>query len=391
MSGPVNPTDLVRWCAVPVEGLVDHPERRVPLAALRRPPEMGRLMAESSSTRSSAPSGGPDVPRRSSRAAQRLVRARSPTLVNARRVTSAHVEVFHMDECLDWEGSDLPRPTRTASAVSWSGTSTARRPRAGRAGGATGTGRSHAARASSPRDLLRDTGRPGVRAAGAGRPRRVQPGSAPPVQPALSRAAAAVDRARAGEQRRHGHRARPAHVRRRLPVRPADVRDAGHARDPGRTAHPAVQRHRRLEADCPARRVVQPGHRRVPDHAPAGAPGRAAHRDGRDGDAPDQPAPRVGPRFVDEAALRRRRRHRWHRVGHLPRAGRQPHPRAGGEPAGRAAGPARLLQAAHRLPLRAAAAGARGAGRSHRQGRPDDGRSSASWGRCGPPASTPHL
>jgi glucosamine-6-phosphate deaminase len=109
VSGPVNPTDLVRWCAVPVEGLIDHPERRVPLRLCADPLEMGRLMAYELVD---------EIER--ARVAGRTFRAIIPCgpsgwyapftdLVNARRVHLGHVEVFHMDECLDWEGGDLPR------------------------------------------------------------------------------------------------------------------------------------------------------------------------------------------------------------------------------------------------------------------------------------------
>ena len=45
MSAPVSPTDLARWCAVPVGELVEHPDRRVPFRLCADPLEMGRLMA----------------------------------------------------------------------------------------------------------------------------------------------------------------------------------------------------------------------------------------------------------------------------------------------------------------------------------------------------------
>jgi glucosamine-6-phosphate deaminase len=109
LPGPVSPQDLVRWCAVPVGELVDHPDRRVPLRLCADPREMGRLMAQ-------------ELVEEIERAGAdgRTLRAIIPCgpsgwyapfaeLVNARRVSLAHVEVFHMDECLDWEGRDLPR------------------------------------------------------------------------------------------------------------------------------------------------------------------------------------------------------------------------------------------------------------------------------------------
>jgi glucosamine-6-phosphate deaminase len=89
--------------------LVEHPDRRVPFRLCADPLEMGRLMAselvdeieragtEGRSFRAIIPCGpsGWYVP--------------FAELVNERRVSLAHVEVFHMDECLDWEGRDIPR------------------------------------------------------------------------------------------------------------------------------------------------------------------------------------------------------------------------------------------------------------------------------------------
>jgi glucosamine-6-phosphate deaminase len=109
VSGPVRQDDLVRWCSVPVTELVGHPDLRVPFRLCAGPLEMGRLMAEELV----------DEIERSS-AAGATMRAIIPCgpsgwyapfteLVNRRRVSLRHVEVFHMDECLDWQGKDLPR------------------------------------------------------------------------------------------------------------------------------------------------------------------------------------------------------------------------------------------------------------------------------------------
>lgn len=109
MSGPVSPEDLLRWCAVPVDELVDHRDRRVPVRLCSDPLEMGRVMAQELVT---------EIER--ARVDGRTLRAIIPCgpsgwyapfteLVNARRVSLTHVEVFHMDECLDWQGRDLPR------------------------------------------------------------------------------------------------------------------------------------------------------------------------------------------------------------------------------------------------------------------------------------------
>ena len=109
MNAPVPASDLLRWCRVPVGELVDHPERRMPLRLCRDSAEMGALMAR-------------ELVEEIDRTARegRTFRVIVPcgpscwyepftTLVNAERVSLSHVEVFHMDECLDWEGRPLPR------------------------------------------------------------------------------------------------------------------------------------------------------------------------------------------------------------------------------------------------------------------------------------------
>jgi glucosamine-6-phosphate deaminase len=101
--------DLLRWCRVPAGDLVDHPDRRIPLRLCQDSAEMGALMARELVDEISATA-------RDGRTFRVIVPC-GPScwyepftaLVNAERVSLSHVEVFHMDECLDWEGKPLPR------------------------------------------------------------------------------------------------------------------------------------------------------------------------------------------------------------------------------------------------------------------------------------------
>jgi glucosamine-6-phosphate deaminase len=105
----VSPKELYRWCSIPVEELPGHPELRVPVRLVRDSEEMGRLMArelvevietnngQGRPTRAIIPCGpgcwyGPFT-----------------ELVNSKNVSLAQLFVFHMDECLDWQGGELPR------------------------------------------------------------------------------------------------------------------------------------------------------------------------------------------------------------------------------------------------------------------------------------------
>ncbi|MBQ9918510.1 MAG: 6-phosphogluconolactonase [Microbacterium sp.] len=100
--------DLLKWCAVPAADLVDHPERRIPLRVVEDSATMGAIMAEELV----------ELIVEAQRE-DRTLRAIIPCgpmawvapftrIVNERGVSLHNLEVFHMDECLDWQGRELP-------------------------------------------------------------------------------------------------------------------------------------------------------------------------------------------------------------------------------------------------------------------------------------------
>jgi glucosamine-6-phosphate deaminase len=109
VSDHVDPKRLLEWCRIPVDQLASHPGRRLPLRLVEDAREMGRLMAqelvdlvearhaEGRPTRAIVPCGPSGW------------YAPWTELVNARGVSLAGLTVFHMDECLDWQGRPLPR------------------------------------------------------------------------------------------------------------------------------------------------------------------------------------------------------------------------------------------------------------------------------------------
>jgi glucosamine-6-phosphate deaminase len=103
----VDPRDLERWCRIPVGDLERH-ETRIPFRVVEDPAEMGRLMARELADLVEA-----------NNAAGRPTRAIVPCgpsgwyppwveEVNTRRISLRRLTVFHMDECLDWQGRPLP-------------------------------------------------------------------------------------------------------------------------------------------------------------------------------------------------------------------------------------------------------------------------------------------
>ena len=104
----IDARELRRWCAIPAVKLPGHPELRVRYRQVADSAELGALMArelveviaennkQGRATRAIVPCG-PTCwyePFRS--------------LVNTLAVSLKNLHVFHMDECLDWQGRPLP-------------------------------------------------------------------------------------------------------------------------------------------------------------------------------------------------------------------------------------------------------------------------------------------
>lgn len=101
--------DLYRWCRIPAQQLVSHPQLRVRFRMVADSEEMGRLMAQELieviernnqhdlPTRAIIPCG------------PKCWYLPFTELVNSRNVSLRNLFVFHMDECLDWQGRPLPQ------------------------------------------------------------------------------------------------------------------------------------------------------------------------------------------------------------------------------------------------------------------------------------------
>jgi glucosamine-6-phosphate deaminase len=104
----VDPRRLLEWCRIPAAQLPDHPGLRIPYKQVDNSEEMGQLMAEDLAevidennrkhlpTRAIIPCG------------PKCWYAPFANLVNTRSLSLSSLHVFHMDECLDWQGQLLP-------------------------------------------------------------------------------------------------------------------------------------------------------------------------------------------------------------------------------------------------------------------------------------------
>lgn len=100
---------LYEWCKIPAGDLVDHPAAKIPLRVCKDSRAMGELMARELVDEIKAHNARGEV--------TRAILPSGPTAwfqpfsaqVNRDRVSLKNLVVFHMDECLDWEGRELPR------------------------------------------------------------------------------------------------------------------------------------------------------------------------------------------------------------------------------------------------------------------------------------------
>jgi glucosamine-6-phosphate deaminase len=104
----ITPKQLYEWCKVPFNELENHPDRKVPFRLCKDSAEMGQIMAQElvDEIKQSNDQG-------------KTFRAIIPCgpscwyrpftdLVNQEKISLEHFVVFHMDECLDWQGQELP-------------------------------------------------------------------------------------------------------------------------------------------------------------------------------------------------------------------------------------------------------------------------------------------
>lgn len=100
---------LYEWCRIPYDQLATHPQRRVPFRTCLDSEAMGHLMARELVDEICAHNARGEVTRAIIPCGPSCWYGPFTELVNAERVSLHDLVVFHMDECLDWQGRELPR------------------------------------------------------------------------------------------------------------------------------------------------------------------------------------------------------------------------------------------------------------------------------------------
>ena len=107
--GAISSQELYEWCRVPCEELENHPDLKIPFRLCKDSEEMGRIMA-------SELAGEIEGNNRRNQKTRAIIPC-GPScwyqpfteLVNREELSLERFVVFHMDECLDWQGRELPR------------------------------------------------------------------------------------------------------------------------------------------------------------------------------------------------------------------------------------------------------------------------------------------
>ena len=105
----ITPAELYAWCKIPYGELETHPRRKVPFRLCRDAEEMGRIMARELVAEIEAHARRGEPTRAIIPCGPGCWYKPFADLVNRERVSLKNLVVFHMDECLDWQGRELPR------------------------------------------------------------------------------------------------------------------------------------------------------------------------------------------------------------------------------------------------------------------------------------------
>jgi glucosamine-6-phosphate deaminase len=103
----INIQELYTWCSIPAEQLVKHPNLKIPFRLSANSEDMGEVMARDFADEIKSSSGN------SFRAivpcGPKCWYAPFTRIINDEKISLKNVIIFHMDECLNWEGKLLPK------------------------------------------------------------------------------------------------------------------------------------------------------------------------------------------------------------------------------------------------------------------------------------------
>lgn len=105
----ININDLYRWCSIPVEKLASQPGVKIPFRLVKDSTEMGELMARELADEIAKANSESRAYRAIIPCGPKCWYAPFTRIVNTEKISLRNLTVFHMDECLDWQGKLLAK------------------------------------------------------------------------------------------------------------------------------------------------------------------------------------------------------------------------------------------------------------------------------------------
>jgi glucosamine-6-phosphate deaminase len=105
----IEPSTLYQWCKIPYDQLENHPGLKTPFRMCKDSDEMGWIMARELVDEIKTHNQRGEPTRAIIPCGPSCWYEPFTTLVNREKVSLKNLVVFHMDECLDWQGRELPR------------------------------------------------------------------------------------------------------------------------------------------------------------------------------------------------------------------------------------------------------------------------------------------
>jgi glucosamine-6-phosphate deaminase len=109
MSNTITAADLYPWCKIPYDQLENNPMLKVPFRLVKDSVEMGIIMARELADEIAVNNSAGKVTRAIIPCGPACWYKPFTDLINLEKISLENLVVFHMDECLDWQGMELPR------------------------------------------------------------------------------------------------------------------------------------------------------------------------------------------------------------------------------------------------------------------------------------------
>lgn len=105
----INIKELYKWCALTPGELVNHPSLKTPFRLVKDSQEMGEVMAKDLTDEIKLANKEKRAFRAIVPCGPKCWYAPFSRIINEEKISLRNVTIFHMDECLDWQGKPLPK------------------------------------------------------------------------------------------------------------------------------------------------------------------------------------------------------------------------------------------------------------------------------------------